>query len=128
MADPEEHYRRWLEDEREARRLEAERDEARRLCEAALDDAGGGRAGAVTALQRLETAVERSLGFYLGHSGNDGDFLYQAFGAERARELSAALARRKLSLLTELDRVRDMRRRLETKSPDRDGPGSSPRG
>ena len=129
MSHADDLYRRWLDDETEARRLDERRTAARKSCDAALATLEGGNAGArgqvLAEIDRLEEVVETSLALYLGHTANNGDFLKRAFGAERAHELAARLSQRKLSLLTELDRVRELRTRLKRESPDPGGPGSA---
>ncbi len=129
MSQSDDLYRRWLDDETQARRLEERRTAARKSCDQALATLDGGdsraRAQALMEIARLEEVVETSLALYLGHAANNGEFLHRAFGADRARELAARLSQRKLSLLTELDRVRALRARLKRKSPDREGPGSA---
>jgi hypothetical protein len=129
MSRSDDLYRRWLDDETQARRLDERRTAARKSCDEALATLEGGdgdaRTQALAEIDRLEEAVETSLALYLGHTANNGEFLQHAFGADRARELSARLSQRKLSLLTELDRVRELRTRLKRESPDREGPGSA---
>jgi hypothetical protein len=129
MSQSDDLYRRWLDDEDEARRLEERRMEARHACERALASLDGGETRAHGAalgdVMRLEEAIERSLACYLGHAANDGKFLRRAFGDARARELEARLSKRKIALLTELDRVRELRSRLQRESPDHEGPGSA---
>jgi hypothetical protein len=121
MVRPEEGYERWLEDEREARRLDERRKEARRRCDSAISELPRsgpvGRTRLLRELDRLERTVERSMAFYLGHSANDADLLRALFGDPKARELRAALTKRKLSLMNELDHVREMRISLERKRP-----------
>lgn len=116
MANPDERYRRWLDDEAQARRLDDRRRAARRRCDEALhaplDSPAGAPANRIARLTELERALESSFAFYLSHSANDDGFLENAFGRERAAELAERLARRKVSLLTELDRVRETRARL----------------
>lgn len=128
MTQPDDLYRRWLDDETEARRLDEARTRARRSCDSALEalEDGGSRTPALNEAARLEAVVERSLAFYLGHTANDTGFLRRAFGEERARELGLRLSQRKLALLSELDRVRALRADLERESPDPSGPGSRP--
>jgi hypothetical protein len=122
-------YRRWLDDETQARRLDERRTAARKSCDQALATVEGGdtraRDQALAEIDRLEEVVETSLALYLGHTANNGDFLQRAFGADRARELAARLSQRKLSLMTELDRVRELRTRLKREGPDLEGPGSA---
>jgi hypothetical protein len=129
MSQPDDLYRRWLDDEEEARRLDERRTAARKSCDEALAAHEGGDSGtkarALSEIDRLEQATERSLACYMGHAANNNEFLRRAFGPDRARELATRLSQRKLSLLTELDRVRDVRANLKRKSPDREGPGSS---
>ena len=129
MSHPEDLYRRWLDDETEARKLDERRTAARESCDRALATLEGGdrsaRGQALAEIARLEEVVETSLALYLGHAANNGEFLQHAFGPHRARELAARLSQRKLSLLTELDRVRELRARLKRESPNREGPGSA---
>jgi len=128
MPNPEDRYRRWLDDEREAKRLDSRRREARRRCDAALTSYQAADRPDAVALAReldhLERVVELSLAFYLRHTANDREFLTTSFGARRARELAARLSQRKLSLLAELDRVRETRLQLAKKNPGRKGPGA----
>ena len=128
MSQSDDLFRRWLDDETQARRLDERRTAARKSCDRVLASLDGGDAGARTQalaeIDRLEEAVETSLALYLGHTANNGEFLHRAFGADRARELETRLSQRKLSLLTELDRIRELRTRLKRESPDREGPGS----
>lgn len=127
MPAPEELYPRWLDDETEARRLDARRAGTRRSCDAALrrfraDDPAAGP-DLLREIDALERAVEGSLAFYLRHTANDREFLRSSFGADRAREIAGRLSRRKLSLLAELDRVRELRSGVEKDRPGHEGPG-----
>lgn len=129
MSPPDTLYHRLVHDEGEAKRLDAERARARRSFEGAFDalrNEGSSRLPSLLReLEMLESSLETSFAFYLRHTANDALLLTYAFGPERARELAERLSRRKLALLAELDRVRELRGSLERECPGSLGPGTS---